>query len=393
MPRDGIRKGRTLALVWLTAFDFRVVFLGTPPVLPAVRSDLHLSLAAAGSVSSLVVACLGAGAIPGALLVGRFGPRAVVTAATVGLGAAALARLLPPQAVWLFAGTALLTLSVAAAQPGLTLLLRLWFPDRVQRAATIMTLGLFAGGLAGFALTPLLAALLGWRGSFALWGLCAVAGAALWARFAPPARSERFPTRLAGLAREQAVWLAALLFASQNLAFYNAGTWIPFELHRFGTGTVALVLFLANAVNIPIALGLARWRRPFATWPGYYLLASALTLVGSVGLLLGLDRLAWALAIAIGAGTGLTFLGALSVPPLVARESDVAGFSALVLGAGYLAGFAGPAAGGVAADRAGTLSAAFLPSVAGGLLMAVAGLALTRLPWQRQPDAPASGQP
>src|SRR6266700_7266207 len=142
MTRDGGRDaGLTLALVWLTAFDFRVVILGTPPVLPAIRSELHLSLAATGSISSLIVACLGAGALPGALLVNRFGPRTVVAVAAAGLGGGALSRLLPPEAVWLFAGTALLTLSVSAAQPGLTLLLRLWFPDRVQRAATLMTMG------------------------------------------------------------------------------------------------------------------------------------------------------------------------------------------------------------------------------------------------------------
>ncbi len=393
MTRNGGGKGGpTLALVWLTAFNFRVVFLGTPPVLPAIRSDVHLSLVATGGISSLIVACLGAGALPGALLVNRFGPRIVVAVAGLGLGGGALARLLPPEAIWLFAGTAVLALSVAAAQPGLTLLLRLWFPDRVQRAATLMTLGLFAGGLTGFGLTPFVAALLGWRGSFVVWGISALLGAALWVRFAPAASHERVASRLGGLAREPAVWLAATLFAAQNLAFFNAATWIPFELHRFGPGRVALVLFLSNAVTIPLALVLARVRRPFATWPGYYLLASGLTAAGAGGLLLGLDGVAWALAMAVGAGTGLTFMGALAIPPLVARhESDVAGFSALMLGVGYLAGFAGPAVGGALADRSGTVSASFLPSVVGALAMGVAGLALTRLPRPGRAEPAAGG--
>jgi hypothetical protein len=63
----------------------------------------------------------------------------------------------------------------------------------------------------------------------------------------------------------------------------------------------------------------------------------------------------------------------------------VAGFTAVVLGAGYLASFVAPALGGVAADRAGVLSAAFWPAVGGGLLMAGAGLALGGLRRVRGP--------
>jgi CP family cyanate transporter-like MFS transporter len=224
----------TLALVWLVAFVFRVVIIGTPPVLPAVRADLHLSLGAAGAVSSLIVAGLGAGALPGAVLTNRFGPRRVVALATSVLAAGALVRLLPPGALWLFAGTALLTLSVSVAQPALPLLLRVWFPEAVQRAASLLTIGLFAGGLAGASLSPIVAARWGWRGSFVLWGLAAAGVAALWAWRAPPAPRVRLPTRLGGLLREPAVWLAAAIHASQTIAYFTAATWVPFELRRLG---------------------------------------------------------------------------------------------------------------------------------------------------------------
>jgi CP family cyanate transporter-like MFS transporter len=369
----------TLAIVWLTAFNFRLVIIGTPPVLPGIRADLHLSLAAAGSISSLIIACLGAGALPGAVLTNRFGPRRVVTAAGAALTAGALSRLLPPQAAWLFLGTALLTLSVAAAQPALTLLLRLWFPGRIERTSSLLTSGLFTGGLMGAVTTPLVAAAWGWRASFLIWAAAALVGAAVWARFAPPAPQERLPTRIGGLLSEPAVWLAAVLFASQNLAYFNTATWIPFELHRSGPGAVALVLFLLSAIAIVPTIVLARVRWPFATSPSFYLAGATLTVAGALGLLLGLDRAAWALGMFIGAGTALTFMGALALPPLLARrDADVAGFTALMLGAGYLASFAGPALGGALADATHVVSASFWPSVAGGLLMGAAGLALAR---------------
>src|SRR5690242_20544399 len=111
---------RLAAMIAAVGFQLRSVVLAVPPVLPAIRDDLHLSFTAAGVLTALPVLCLGAAALPGAALVNRFGARLVVGAGTAGLGLAALLRLAPPEPVALFAFSALMALCVATAQPAMT---------------------------------------------------------------------------------------------------------------------------------------------------------------------------------------------------------------------------------------------------------------------------------
>ena len=56
-----------LGLVWLTAFNLRVILFAIPPSLPAIRSELGLSFSVTGSITSLAVLMLGVASIPGAL--------------------------------------------------------------------------------------------------------------------------------------------------------------------------------------------------------------------------------------------------------------------------------------------------------------------------------------
>ena len=133
------RSSLTLALVWFTAFNLRSVIFGIAPVLPAIRSDLRLSFAAAGSITSVILLTLAAGSIPGALLAGRFAARRLVTVALAGLAVFAVLRVLPPGWFWVFAGTVLLTVAVAFAQPAMAVLIRRWFPDGITRARATST--------------------------------------------------------------------------------------------------------------------------------------------------------------------------------------------------------------------------------------------------------------
>jgi len=74
----------TLGLIWLTAFNLRVLLFAIPPTLPAMRADLGLSYLATGSITSVAVLALGIASIPGALLATRFGARRLVTVCAAG---------------------------------------------------------------------------------------------------------------------------------------------------------------------------------------------------------------------------------------------------------------------------------------------------------------------
>src|SRR5215468_3594270 len=95
----------TLPLMWLMGVNLRTVIFGIPPALPELRHDLGLSYSASGAVTSVVLATLGLGSVPGAVVGARLGAQRTVTFTSIGLGLAAAARLLPPQIFWVFAGT------------------------------------------------------------------------------------------------------------------------------------------------------------------------------------------------------------------------------------------------------------------------------------------------
>lgn len=348
-------------------------------MLPEVRGDLHLTFSAAGALTAIPVLGLGAAAVPGAVLVNRFGARRVVGVSLFVLGLAGILRIAPPLPYSLFFWTAVLALAVAVAQPGINVLIRDWFPDQVQQASNIYATALALGGLAGASVSVYLLVLGGWRGSFVFWPALALGAALLWTARAPGRGHPHAPqpAGLRRLARQWEVWHVALLFGSQSLVYYGGATWIPFLIRGRGPGHLALVLFLYQVFSPPLALGLALVRAPWATSRLWYGAGGLVTAIGSAGLMLGRLDLAWLWAALMSVGTGMIFTGTLALPALLARRrSDVAGYSALVLTAGYAFAFAGPLLGGLLLDWTDLIASPFWVITAAAVLAIGLGLTL-----------------
>ena len=368
------------------------MIVGVPPVLPELRTDIHLSFSATGALTAIPVLGLGLAAIPGALLVNRFGARRVVAGAVGCAGAAALLRVAPPVPYSLFLWTAVLALSIAVAQPAVSVLIRTWFPDAVQRASTFYAMSLGLGGLAGASASVYLLLLGGWRGTFLIWGAIALAAAVIWGLLAPGRGDQHQPqpSGFARLMRDRDVWHVALLFGSQSLVYYGAGTWIPFLLRGYGHGYLALVLFLFQVVSPPLSILLIYLRGNWATSRRFYATGGLLIMVGSGALMSGLTGTAWIWAPLMGAGIGMIFVGATALPALYAhRSADVAGYSALVLTAGYVFSFLGPLLGGILLDHTGILASPFWVITASGALALGLGATLPK----RRPLSPVRAAP
>jgi CP family cyanate transporter-like MFS transporter len=377
------RQWRLISLVAIVGFQLRAVILGVPPVLPDLRDDLQLSFTAAGALVALPVFCLGAAAIPGAVLVNRFGPRLVVGASTVGLGLAAWLRLIPPVPAALFVFSAVLALCAAVAQPAMMASVRAWFPGSIQRAATVFTTSLGLGGLGGAALSVHLLRLGGWRGTFLFWGALALAAGLLWLLTTPGRDGARQaePTGLGRLAHDPAVWHVAAIFGAQSLVFYGCSSWIPFELRAYGGGFTSVTLLLLNITFIPLAFVLVAMRWPWARSRGFYVVAGILMTAGTAAFATGPSHLAplWAAVLSIGAG--MTFTGSSALPALFARtQGETAGYAALVLTAGYAISFAGPFLGGVLLDRTHVLASPFWVMVTASAALILLGATLPRRP-------------
>jgi CP family cyanate transporter-like MFS transporter len=264
---------------------------------------------------------------------------------------------------------------------------RAWFPGGVQRASTVFTTALGLGGLAGATLTIHLAAAVGWRGSFAVWGGLALLAGAFWLLAAPDRRAEHQPqpSGLHELARDPTVWHVAAIFGVQSLIFYGATSWIPFQLRDFGAGYVSLVLLVLTVSTVPVGFILVALRWPWARSRRFYVLSGAMLTLGTGGFALGWSGAAWLWAALIGIGSSMGFAGSMALPALFADRSDqIAGYAAIVLTVGYAISFLGPFLGGVLLDHTHLLTSPFWLMLAVSLGQVVLGL---RLPRRRdQPD-------
>ena len=360
----------------MLAFSLRAVVFSLPPVLPPVRSDLHLSFAEAGALTSIVVICLSLGAIPGAMLSNRVG-----STRSIGLGACALVaggivRTLPPGGFWLPVGTGLATLGLAASQPAMIVLIGIRFPANVQRATTIFINAQQAGSLAGFALTPLLAAGLGWRAALDVWTALALISALTWMRLVkrePASRIGRVQD-LRGLLRDRNLWLASAIITAQSTTFFTVAAWLPFLLLGLASAYVIVVFFLFNAVAlVPTLLAVFRWR--FASSRIYYVAAGLMAGAGAATMLLGLRQWAWIAGLGVGLGTTMCYMGIVAIIPHLARQrEDVATYAAAVLSVGYVGALLGPLAGGFIVDATKRVNWSFWPAVVSGAFMILFGL-------------------
>lgn len=385
---DQLPSWRTAALIALIGFQLRSIIVGLPPVLPELRADLHLSFSAIGALTGIPVLGLGAAAVPGALLVNRFGARSVVGVASLGLALAALMRISPPLPYSLFIWTAILALMIAAAQPGMAVLVRNWFPSRIQQASAIYSMSLAAGALAGATLSVYLLAFGGWRGTFVAWALLAFLAGGVWIWMAPGRGSihEPLPHGLGRLIRNREVWHVAALFGGQSLVFYGGMTWIPFLLRSSSHAYLALVLFLFQVTSLPVTAILATIHLPWATSRIWYTAGGLLMSIGSIGLMLGLTELAWLWAPIAGLGNAMVFAGANSLPALLAADrSEVAGYTALMLTAGYAFAFFGPLVGGLLLDHTHVITSPFWVITGAALMTAALGAVLSKRPGLRSP--------
>ncbi len=382
---------------WWVGFNLRAVLLAVPPVLSAVRRDLHLSYTGAGLLTALPVLAFALAAVPGARLVARLGAHRVVTLGLVALTLGTALRAWPGPAglAAVFGGTVALAVGIAIAQPGVPVVLQRWFPGGVQRASITVTLGLTMGELVGATVTrPLLVPLTGggWRGTFLVWALPPALALAGWVLLVPARNTAQVVRQqsLRPLLRLPVVWSVAVLFAAQGLVYFTANTWIP-ETAPGGPGgsAAALGLLGINGIQIPCLLALAMIRRPFVTRRSFYLLGGGLALAGTAGWLLASATPALLWSALIGAGVSMNFAALLAYPPAVAPPAVIAPFSAVMLAVGYGAAFLGPVAGGACLDLTHLRWTPFLPVLVAALAMLALAARLPAPPW----PAPGGGAP
>jgi CP family cyanate transporter-like MFS transporter len=356
-----------LALLWLAGNGMRLTILAPPPVISLIHSDLNMSETQIGLLSGIPAALFALAAVPGSLLIARFG---ALTALIIGLLATAVGSALrgaAPNVALLYAATVVTGFGVAVMQPAMPPLVRAWLPHRIGFATAVYTNGLLIGEVLPVALTlPLVLPLVGsWRADFAVWGaLCVVIAAIIFvlaprpAADAPNAAPRKWwPDWRSGL-----IWQLGIMLGSVNAMYFSTNFFIPRYLHETGRESdISAALTALNVGQIPasilllfVAGGLER-----RAWP--YIGCGLLCLAAILGIVFGTSIMVIGAAGVLGFAAAAILILMLTLPPILSPPDDVHRTAAAMFTISYTCAVIVPVLSGIAWDLSGIPAMAFVP--------------------------------
>jgi MFS transporter, CP family, cyanate transporter len=359
-----------VGLLWLAGVGLRLTILAVPPVISLIQADLNLSGTEIGILSGLPVVLFGIAALPGSLLVARFGALATLVAGLLVTGVASGLRGAVLDVAVLYAATVLMSGGIAIMQPALPPLVREWLPGRVSFGTAVYSNGLLVAETVAVMLTiPIVLPLVdgSWRWSLAVWGAPLIAIAVLTILFAPPSREPTAPEPPKGRSwwpdwSNKLIWQLGLVFGAVNSTYFCSNGFLPAHLTSAGRpDLIAAALTALNFGQLPASFALLGIvdRLERRAWP--FMVCGALMLACVVGI--AVTASAWTVFFA----GMLGFLGAFvmtlgfALPALLSGPSDMARMSAAMFTVSYSGAVAVSVLSGAAWDLAGNPSFAFLP--------------------------------
>ena len=383
----------TVALLWLSGTGLRLTILAVPPVLPLIRSDLHLSATALGLLVSLPVALFSLAALPGSLLIARLGILRTLTGGLLLVALGAALRGAGTSAAILFVATAVMGFGVAIMQPSMPVVARQWLPAHVGFATATYSNGLLIGQLVPTLLSkPLLAHWLhgNWRLSLAIWAIPVALTAVVVALLAPrPSRSPAAATAEKDLPAERPkwwpdwrrslVWRLGIMLGSVNAMYFACNAFLPVYLVQAGRpDLVGSAVMGLNFGQIPGSFLLLIFAGTLErrAWP--YFAAGALELFSVLGLVFAVGQWTVVYAGLLSFATGSILVLGLSLPPLLSSPGDVARTSAAMFAIAYGGAVLVALVSGVLWDLAGIPRLAFGPISLCAILLVLSAMVMRR---------------
>jgi len=385
VPRQGRGRVWLLAALVLLSLNLRPPMSAVSALLPAIRSDLDLTGAAASVLTTLPTIGLAVFAFLGPRLTGRWGEERLIAGSTLVIVAGNLVRLMPSVAA-LFAGTVLLGAGIGIVTGAIPGLVKRVFPANFAGLMALYTVTLTVGAAGGSGLAnPIGYALhASWPVPLALITVPLAVVAGLW--WAPDlGRSPGVRTRAtipAALWRDALAWQVTGFFACTGFIFYFVLSWLPTVCHDRGMGTTAsgLVLSVVAVVQIFGSLAVPVVLRHTRDQRGLAVVLATLNAIGLTGVILGpVPVFVWAAAIVLGIGLGLGFGLAMTLIGLRAPDARTAtGLSGMTQGVGYAISAVGPFGTGLLRGATGGWVAPLVLLVVVGVVQAAMGLGAGR---------------
>ena len=359
-----------VGLLWLAGVGMRLTILAVPPVISLIQADLHLSGTEIGILSGLPIILFGIAALPGSLLVARFGALATLVAGLLITGVASGLRGAVLDVAVLYAATILMSGGIAIMQPALPLLVRQWLPQRVSFGTAVYSNGLLVAETVAVLLTiPIVLPLVdnSWRLSLAVWGVPLIVIAALTVVLAPPPKETAAILPPKGRTwwpdwSNKLIWQLGLVFGAVNSTYFCSNGFLPGHLTDAGRpDLIGSALTALNFGQLPASFALLGIvdKLERRAWP--FMLCGAVMLLCVVGIAVTANL--WTVFFA----GMLGFLGAFvmtlgfALPALLSSPSEMARMSAAMFTVSYSGALVVSVLSGAAWDLAGSPAFAFLP--------------------------------
>jgi CP family cyanate transporter-like MFS transporter len=359
-----------VSLLWLAGVGLRLTILAVPPVISLIQADLNLSGTQIGVLSGLPIILFGIAALPGSLLVARFGALATLVAGLLITGVASGLRGAALDVAVLYAATILMSGGIAIMQPALPLLVRQWLPQRVSFGTAVYSNGLLVAETVAVLLTiPVVLPLVdnSWRLSLAVWGAPLIVIAVLTVVLAPPPKETVAILPPKGRSwwpdwSNKLIWQLGLVFGAVNSTYFCSNGFLPGHLTDAGRpDLIGSALTALNFGQLPASFALLGIvdKLERRAWP--FVVCGALMLVCVVGIAVTANI--WTVFFA----GMLGFLGAFvmtlgfALPALLSSPSEMARMSAAMFTVSYSGALVVSVLSGAAWDLAGSPAFAFLP--------------------------------
>lgn len=232
-PGAGAGGALLVAAVVLVALNLRGPLVAVSPVVDAIRTDLGVSSAVAGLLTSLPVLAFAVASTPASWMIGRLGPERAMLVGLAVLGVGTVLRSTDGVATALV-GTALIGVGITVGNIVVPVVIGRDFPHRSNGLLGVYTATMNVGAMTTLSITVPIADGVGWRLALLAWLVVLLAAAVVWTA---ATRGRRGPATGPRAAHEEGPgrdpwrrtvgWLLLLAFGAQSFSYYGLTAWLP----------------------------------------------------------------------------------------------------------------------------------------------------------------------